>query len=540
MTNIHAWNSGSLIHGDCLEELRKMPDNCVDAIITDPPAGISFMGKEWDNFGGKSRTYDSESARNAAYDNIGKGASPFGFSSSTAKSDKKERDAFIAFMQSVMQEALRVLKPGGHALVWSLPRTSHWTATALEDAGFEIRDNIYHLYAKSDKYQQLMASMTPEQQALFSQLMEDEPMRLHIFGSGFPKSLDVSKALDKRAGAEREVVGLHPNPLTKSDTGRYQWNADGGGKTETYITAPATPAAQQYAGFGTALKPSCETWWLCRKPLAAKSVADNVLQYGTGAINIDACRVGTEKTVTISAKQKFDNTYAGGKGYAPPIVGTMQHDVAGRWPSHLLLSHSLFCGDECADDCPVRALDEQSGTSKGHRNKVSDNRSQAIRSLALAGDTQSLGVRTPDNSYGDQGGASRYFQQFYYSAKTSRAERNAGCANLPPAQTFDKNKSAVIQRRNPETGDTTYSEYTPSSNQNTHPTVKPQALMRYLVRLITPPDGVVLDCFGGSGSTALACIAEQKRFILIEREQEYVEIARSRIAYHLEEQSRIA
>ena len=214
-----------LHHGDCLDVLKTLADCSVDAIVTDPPAGIAFMGKEWDR-------------------------------------DKGGKADWIQWMQSVADQCLRVIKPGGHALVWAIPRTSHWTGTAWEDAGWQPRDKIYH-----------------------------------VFGSGFPKSLDVSKAIDKAAGAEREVVGV------SSVTGarRSQTMNDGHkGTQRTYqndepvinnLTAPATEAAKQWEGWGTALKPAAEEWWLFRKPLIG-TVAANVLEHGTGGLNIDGCRVG--------------------------------------------------------------------------------------------------------------------------------------------------------------------------------------------------------------------------------------------------------
>lgn len=236
-------------------------------------------------------------------------------------------------MTDVMAECYRVLKPGAHGLVWAIPRTSHWTATALENAGFEVRDVVTHL-----------------------------------FGSGFPKSLNVSKAIDKAAGAERETVGVNPSsrPNSKVKNGR----GFDGMRTETesagvqLITAPATEAAKQWDGWGTALKPASEHWILVRKPLSEKTVAANVLKWGTGAINIDGCRVAGKLD---GDPNRFTKAYSQGDGhegwrrqahenYTPPVVRS-----EGRFPANLVLSHTIFCGDECSDDCPVRLLDEQSG-----------------------------------------------------------------------------------------------------------------------------------------------------------------------------------
>jgi len=254
-----------LHHGDCLDVLKTLADGSVDAIVTDPPAGIAFMGKEWDR-------------------------------------DKGGKADWIQWMQSVADQCLRVIKPGGHALVWAIPRTSHWTGTAWEDAGWQPRDKIYH-----------------------------------VFGSGFPKSLDISKAIDKAAGAEREVVG------PKVYAGGHIQNHSGGGgqpysggysqcKTggTTVDTAPATEAAKQWEGWGTALKPAAEEWWLFRKPLIG-TVAANVLEHGTGGLNIGACRVGD--TVETWPKSR---SYAPGQ-MQPGHSGDTQptgNAPGGRWPAN--------------------------------------------------------------------------------------------------------------------------------------------------------------------------------------------------------------
>jgi hypothetical protein len=257
----------TLYHGDCLEVLKSLPDCSVDSVVTDPPAGINFMGREWDQ-------------------------AKFG------------RDRWIDWLEERMRECFRVLKPGGHALVWALPRTSHWTATACEDAGFEIRDRV-----------------------------------AHIFGTGFPKNMDVSKAIDKAAGAKREVIGkgkgrtgeaAQPNGGSLHSDDSYQWPGD------FDITAPATPEAAQWEGWGTALKPACEDWWLCRKPLEG-TVAANVLKYGTGGLNIDACRVPTSDTYA------YPNG-AGGNGFHGGVgreadgsrTDTPEMSPLGRFPAHLI------------------------------------------------------------------------------------------------------------------------------------------------------------------------------------------------------------
>jgi len=256
-----------LLHGDCLERLKELPDCSVDACVTDPPYGLSFMGKAWD--------YDVPQV-------------------------------------DVWREVLRVLKPGGHLLAFAGTRTQHRMAVQIEDAGFEIRDLIAWVY-----------------------------------GSGFPKSLDVSKAIDKAAGAEREVVGSRRLTGTARIKGQAAFGATAGRADESYaqaseindtllITAPATPAAQQWAGWGTALKPALEPITVARKPFKG-TVAANVLDHGTGAINVDGCRVGTSKNVPASVSKKAPANCYGKFKESGEMPGVGGHDPnLGRWPANLI------------------------------------------------------------------------------------------------------------------------------------------------------------------------------------------------------------
>lgn len=334
----------------------------------------------------------------------------------------------------VWREVLRVLKPGGHLLAFAGTRTQHRMAVAIEDAGFEIRDMI-----------------------------------VWVYGSGFPKSLDVSKAIDKAAGAEREVLGVIPDRWTgKGNALNFSTDRP---QSEVLVTgAPATPEAQQWQGWGTALKPALEPITVARKPLAG-TVAQNVLQHGTGGLNVDGCRVGTEQQVngpgsptSASRKSRVAAGYRHDAGLGPGSDGGA---VTGRWPANLIHDG----GDEVVGLFPLTV----SGKPSGKRGF--SNHNVAYADAAAGSDL---------TGYGDSGSAARFF----YCAKASKADRGEG---------------------------------------NTHPTVKPTDLMRYLCRLVTPPGGVVLDPFMGSGSTGKAALLEGFQFIGIEREPEYLSIAKSRI-----------
>lgn len=393
MATKHAKGRVTLHHGDCLDVIRGLADNSIDSIVTDPPYGLNFMGKHWD-------------------------------------------DGAIAFNVVLWKECLRVLKPGGHLVAFGGTRTWHRLAVAIEDAGFEIRDNLAWLY-----------------------------------GSGFPKSLDVGKAIDKAAGAKREVVGISPHSANReADMG---YNGTGHSEGLRTLTAPATDAAKQWTGWGTALKPAFEPIVLARKPLAG-TVAATVLEHGTGALNIDACRVGTDSR-TNRGMASLGVMHVG--NWKPREVS---NTVAGRWPANVLL-----------DDHAAALVDEQSGVSAsslriddlqggGHTTRRSD--------FFSRGQSETEVVRT----YGDSGGASRFFPVFKYNAKAPTKER-------------------------------------PDVDGVRHPTVKPLALMQWLVRLVTPPNGTVLEPFAGSGTTVEACLREGVRVIAIEREDEYLPLIKARI-----------
>lgn len=337
-----------LIHGNCLSVLKGIPDNSVDSIVTDPPYGLSFMGKKWD--------YDVPE-------------------------------------QAVWEECLRVLKPGGHLLAFAGTRTQHRMAVRIEDAGFEIRDMIAWVY-----------------------------------GSGFPKSLDVSKSIDKMHGDEREVLGTSQNWRESKRNREAGGSMEVRGKNAGLLTAPSTESARQWQGWGTAMKPALEPITVARKPFKG-TVAANVLEHGTGALNIDGCRVGPP------IPHQPGGLHRGSGSTVGSFTGTteFEREAHGRWLANLIHDGS----DELNDLL---------------------------------------------------GSAARFF----YCAKTSRKDRGEA---------------------------------------NNHPTVKPTDLMAYLCRMVTPPGGLVLDPFTGSGSTGKAAMREGFRFIGIEMDADYLAIAEARIAH---------
>ena len=351
-----------IIVGDCRESMAALPEASVDAVVCDPPYELGFMGKSWDASG-------------------------------------------IAYDLEVWRQALRVLKPGGHILAFSGSRTYHRMTCAIEDAGFEIRDQI-----------------------------------MWVYGSGFPKSHDVSKAIDKAAGVEFEArpacgVGF----MGPDGPGGYNVR-----KNQLRRTEDSTDAARQWSGWGTALKPAHEPICLARKPLVG-TVAANVLRHGTGAINVDGCRIATVEGDNTA--RVWRDTPSAGKG--SNHIGQAVHHVgstsggnpSGRWPANFI-------------------------------HDGSDEATEGLRDAA----------------------------RFFYTAKASSEDRDEMLGDVP---------------------------------RNMHPTVKPTDLMRYLVRMVTPPGGTVLDPFTGSGSTGRAAMLEGLRFVGCELSPEYAEIARARIRFTL-------
>lgn len=408
-----------LHQGDCLEVMKMLPDNSVDSCVTDPPYELGFMGKAWDKSG-------------------------------------------IAYNVELWREVYRVLKPGAYLLAFGGSRTYHRMACAIEDAGFEIRDQIQWIY-----------------------------------GSGFPKSLDVSKAMEKAAG----VQPVSTRPATLGMANNPQWNTL---NNQLVMPPLQTDDAKTWDGWGTALKPAHEPICMARKPLEkGLTVAQNVLKWGTGAINIDGCRVEfasdadkeTAHNNALGPVERSKTTkaiYEGGKqngGFADT------HSPTGRFPANVIHDGS----DEVLARFPE--------TTSGGGNKAN------IQPKAR--ESQVLSTIDGGDWDANTGSASRFF----YCAKASKSDRNGGLDGFPVDR--PDSRTAI--------GMGTFEEKGVQPQQNHHPTVKPTALMQYLCRLITPPGGTVLDPYTGSGSTGKAAMFEGFRFIGIERELEYVEIATARI-----------
>lgn len=384
---------------------------------------------------------------------------------------KKWDSSGIAYSVELWQQCLRVLKPGGHLLAFGGSRTWHRLAVAIEDAGFDVRDSIAWLY-----------------------------------GSGFPKSLDISKAIDKAAGAEREVIA------TGFAYGMSKGQGEAGYRPADYESkqlsnVPITPEAEKWQGWGTALKPAFEPVVVARKPLIG-TVAENVLRYGTGGLNIDGSRIGNEK---ISVHNAPTGSFAGGELDRGSDTSSYREHT-GRWPANIVL-----------DEYTAGLLDEQSGVLT----------SGAMDKSRITASNRIYGA-SPKNNVGlweaSKGGASRFF----YIAKASKRDRNEGLDGLPEIQTIGGGgTNADLDKNGNLRTDSAGGKYgsIKAAKQNFHPTVKPTDLMRYLIKLVTPSNGIVLDPFTGSGSTGKAAILEGFSFIGIELTNDYLPIIEGRLNY---------
>ena len=371
-----------IVNEDCIKHLKTIEDNYFDSVVTDPPYELGFMGKSWDSTG-------------------------------------------IAFQPDTWKLAYQLLKPGGHLLAFSGSRTYHRMAVAIEDAGFEIRDQIMWLY-----------------------------------GSGFPKSLNIGKALDKKQGNKRKVIGTTNQQDIRS--GNYVLGP------QDRIDVPITKGDSEWEGWGTALKPAHEPICMARKQISEKSVTDNVLKHGTGGINIDGCRVPTDEDISNHSRSAESAISKGIFGDSKEQeTHQTQGQKLGRFPANIIHDGS----DEVVDSFPSKKTTSHWPNAKitgyGKRfGEIGGNKSAKE-------EYKGVGPQIVE-----EGSAARFF----YCPKANKKEK----------------------------GDTN------------HPTVKPVELMRYLVRLVTPKDGIVLDPFAGTGTTGEACILEDRNYYLIEAEESYI------------------
>ena len=433
-----------IVNGDCLEVLRDMPDNSVDSIVTDPPYGLSNTKpqqvadvlKAW--VAGDTETVPTKRG---------------GFMG-------KDWDSFVP-PPAVWEECMRVLRPGGHMAVFAGARTQDLMGLSIRLAGFEIRDTLGWIY-----------------------------------GSGFPKSMDISKAIDKAAGAEREVVGKYLRPDNgkphgdfRSDNDRSAYQSFDMCDDTRSVTAPATSEAQRWDGWGTALKPAIEPIILARKPLVG-TVVGNVLAHGVGGLNIDASRVPTNDKLggghaTHGQQMQdgwrrpwMDDPEAVAANAARSRESVAKSEELGRFPANVLL-----------DEHAAAEMDEQSGVLRARGN---------VSPTAGGGGMYGHKVTTVDHGKGDTGGASRFFPVFKYQAKAPKKER------------------PVIERED--------------GTKIQHPTVKPLALLDWLVTLITPPGGTVLDPFAGTGTTLQAALNKGFSAIGVEQDPDYIQLIEIRLA----------
>jgi len=424
-----------IFQGDCRDVLRTLEDASVDAIVTDPPYDLTSVSR---NGSRRINNPDTPAGRTGR-----------GFMG------KHWDGTGVAFDPELWAELLRVAKPGAHLLAFGGTRTYHRMTVAIEDAGWEIRDCLVWAYA-----------------------------------SGFPKSLDVSKALDKRAGHWRGRAGAVVRDEQPAKGTEYERTPKGD---------PVTAAAAAAAGWGTALKPAWEPIVMARKPFRG-SVADVWLEHGTGALNIDGARIPLPDDAARTPALVADTAALFGRGAAMGGNGS----PLGRWPANVVLTDPIFDGD-----MPGVEGGGQADVGKMHSFHRNGPQRSVFGKDALAGYQVS-------ETYGDAGTYSRFF----LVPKAARHERNAG---------VDHDEQPMLWSSGEQSPGTFQSPNTNRAARNNHPTVKPLALMDHLVRLVTPKGGLVLDPFLGSGTTAVAALAQGKRCIGIEREQEYVGIAMGRL-----------
>jgi len=569
--------TNKIIQGDCIEEMKKLPDNSVDAIITDPPYGLEFMGKNWDKF---------KEGKNIAGGNTGKDT-PYARSKPTPAFYQLQNEDMLNFQKFNLnwaKECLRVLKPGGYLLSFGGSRTYHRMASGIEDAGFEIRDCIMWLYASgfpkslnvmkqiekvykcgnttiehNDKQdskhnlrplqetnlQKTINIENKQREVLFKKLQE-QGLQGTMYGEESKEGNEDGKEscmegrsniFQNKGKLQRCEICKMPKEIScyvqkgwlyygtqinngttpkenigqnRSDTSHRPQSREQQDRESYAICEQCrTQIIREHEGIGTALKPAHEPIVVARKPLSEKNVALNVLKWGTGGINIDACRIGIEGGSINDKKPNYKNqVYGKGMGGCRTISNN-----TGRFPANIIL-----------DEEAGKILDEQTvgKVGNGHWAKTK------VTGFGEFGNGKSeyFGVGEKDKS---KGGASRFF----YCAKASKKERNMGCEDMEEKEgcfntMVTQTEEAIKNRgRNPENQN--------KLMKNNHPTVKSLKLMEYLIKLVSREGAVVLDPFLGSGTTAVACVKLNRKFIGIEKEEDYIKIAKARIKPFMEQ-----
>ena len=472
-----------LLNGDCIKEMQKLIDDGkqVDSIVTDPPYHLTSITERF----GKEGSAPAQHGTDGAFARASKGFM-----------GKEWDGGDIAFRKETWELAYKLLKPGGHLLAFSGSRTYHRMAVAIEDAGFDIRDQIMWLY-----------------------------------GSGFPKSLNIGKGVDKKLGNERIKTGQTKTHSNKGMPQAEERTAIGAGAFGQEVEEEITVGTTEWEGWGTALKPAHEPIVMARKALSENSIVANVLKHGTGGINIDGCRIEgevnrqpTNPSFRDVAKEALArgglDKLSFGQDRDRPIerkkVVRKSRSEDGVWTddnSGMKAEGSEFADADPKGRFPANVMHDGSEVVKDifpHTKSGKDKNPTEGNVSGFFGNN--MGYYSKDANYGDEGSAARYF----YCPKVSRTERDKGLSGKKDGKPVRWNKAGEW------TNDTTPAK-------NSHPTVKPVELMKYLCRMVTPKGGTVLDIFMGSGSTGMAAKDEGFDFIGIEKDKEYFQIAEQRI-----------
>lgn len=508
--------------GDCLNALALYADNTFDAVVADPPGGKSFMGLQWDrNRGGRRK--------------------------------------WVTYWKKRFAAMQRTMKPGAIGLIWANPKTSHWTADALEESNLWIVGQLVHTFGQGYPHGKDTSKAIDEHFFMLWCKTEVWPYALLQRARGRWKRVAarrrkvlfrrLRRMLQRRAGLLRPVVGTYTasgnaGTSTAEKGGTYVVGAGNSEPIELERTIGATPEARQWDGWACELKPAHEIWWIVQKPFDC-TVAEKALTIGLGGLHIDAGRIPRSYGERSEAYRRSGHTEKpeAEKIAAPPSEGINLHPL-GSWPASVCLTHDALCTDsECVDGCPIKTIDEQSGFTRSSPARV-------VKHYEGRGPTYSEGRTfsvSPGSTYGDEGGASRFYNRFrwqvddwcslLYYAKASTADREAGCEALPKVKGFKlvKREDGAAGADSPAAG----AGRTSDGRGNFHATVKNSAFVRHLCRLVCKRGGLILDLTAGSGTTGKAAILEDMRAVLMEMHRPYVPLIRARCEDAIKERERM-